>query len=254
MAKAQTLFLLLMCSSLGVLALEPDTILPHSQFLFHHAHPPHHHHHLSHKHPLSPTQTLVYPPNHPYPYTSLAHPPHYHHHSHSPAKPPTHCIYTTTHAPTKPPPHHIYTPSPPFHPHPPSYPFPASYVVVQGVVYTKSCKHVGADNLLEATALFGAAVKLQCNITKKPLFETVKTNKNGYFYIIASKSITTKNNVSHNCKVFLVSAPKGLKPSDLNGGIQGETHSRQNISLALMKLVMILKAYVKLEEEVVAAQ
>ncbi|CAL0311103.1 unnamed protein product [Lupinus luteus] len=201
MAKVQASFLHLVYFSVCVFSLELDTILPYSSFLSPHSHPPNHGHH--HHHPHAPAK----PPTHHYhhhlsPTPTHDHPPH--HHSHAHAKPPT---------------HHIYTPSPQFLPHPPAHPIPSIYVAVQGVVYAKSCKHAGADTLLGATALFGAIVKLECNITKNPLIQTVKTNNNGYFYIETDKSITT--NASHKCKVFLVSAPNGLKPSNFHGGLEG---------------------------------
>jgi hypothetical protein len=37
----------------------------------------------------------------------------------------------------------------------------------------------------------GAAVKLQCNNTKYPTVETTKTDKNGYFFLRAPKTITS---------------------------------------------------------------
>lgn len=65
----------------------------------------------------------------------------------------------------------------------------------------------------------GAVVKLQCNNTKYKLVQTSKSDKNGYFYIEAPKSITTYG--AHKCNVVLVSAPNGLKASNLHGGITG---------------------------------
>ena len=65
----------------------------------------------------------------------------------------------------------------------------------------------------------GAVVKLECNNTKYRLVQTGKTDKNGYFYIEAPKTITTFG--GHKCKAFLVSAPTGLKPSNLHGGVTG---------------------------------
>lgn len=65
----------------------------------------------------------------------------------------------------------------------------------------------------------GAVVKLECNNTKYKLVQTSKTDKNGYFYIGAPKSITTYG--AHKCNVVLVSAPYGLKASNLHGGVTG---------------------------------
>lgn len=67
----------------------------------------------------------------------------------------------------------------------------------------------------------GAVVKFQCNNTKYPLIQTAKTDKNGYFFITAPKTITSFG--AHKCKVFLVSSPLAScnKPSDLHYGLQG---------------------------------
>ncbi|KAI8525536.1 hypothetical protein RHMOL_Rhmol13G0237900 [Rhododendron molle] len=66
-----------------------------------------------------------------------------------------------------------------------------------------------------------ASVKLQCNNTKRPLVQEAQTDKNGYFYMMAPKSITTFG--SHKCKVFLSSSPMATcnKPTDLHYGMQG---------------------------------
>ncbi|KAE9594985.1 hypothetical protein Lalb_Chr18g0059571 [Lupinus albus] len=52
------------------------------------------------------------------------------------------------------------------------------------------------------------------------------TNFNGYFLIYADKTLTT--HTVHNCKVYLVRAPDGLKLTNLNGGIQGATLNPQD--------------------------
>lgn len=67
----------------------------------------------------------------------------------------------------------------------------------------------------------GAVVRLQCNNTKYHIVETAKTDKNGYYYLEAPKTITTFG--AHKCKVFLVSSPSATwqKPSNLHGGIDG---------------------------------
>ncbi|KAL2344057.1 hypothetical protein Fmac_005342 [Flemingia macrophylla] len=184
--------------------------------------PPHHHHnHNHHHHPPAPAPS---PSHHHYPPT------------HTPAPSPTHHHYPPTHTPAPTPsPHHHPHPHPhppapvpvhpPLHPpvpvHPPIHPLPRSFVAVQGVVYVKSCKYFGVDTLLGATPLLDAVVKLQCNNTKYKLVQTKKTDKNGYFYIEAPKSITTYG--AHKCNVVLVSAPNGLKPSNLHGGVTGST-------------------------------
>lgn len=67
----------------------------------------------------------------------------------------------------------------------------------------------------------GATIKLQCNNTKYPLVVKTNTDKNGYFFITAPKTITTFG--AHKCKVFLVSSPSATcsKPSDLHAGLSG---------------------------------
>ncbi|XP_061341608.1 non-classical arabinogalactan protein 31-like [Gastrolobium bilobum] len=229
MAKALAFFILLV-SSFNVFAQELDS-LPHPPLHPPVAAPPYYHH----PKPPSTTPAPVHPPTHP-----PAHPPHHNHHHHhhppaptpapvkppvhpptpAPAKPPTHHYTPPTHAPVKPPTHPHYPPAP-VHPpaHPPVHPFPRSFVAVEGVVFNKSCKYAGLDTLLGATPVLGAVVKLECNNTRYPLVQTVKTDKNGYFYLQAPKSITTFG--AHKCKVFLVTSPTGLKPSNFHDGVTG---------------------------------
>ncbi|KAK7400589.1 hypothetical protein VNO78_11799 [Psophocarpus tetragonolobus] len=206
MAKAMALVLFMLLVS--VFAEELQTLHPPSKSpTYPPAHSPHHHNH--HHHPPTPAPAPA-PTHHHYPLTPTPTPapapaPHHHHH-HPPAPPPVH-------PPLNPP--------VPVHPplHPPLHTFPRSFIAVQGVVYVKSCKYAGVDTLLGATPQLGAVVKLQCNNTKYKLVLTSKTDKNGYFYIEAPKSITTYG--AHKCNVVLVSAPNGLKASNLHGGITG---------------------------------
>lgn len=68
----------------------------------------------------------------------------------------------------------------------------------------------------------GAAVKLECNNTKyRPTVQMAKTDKNGYFFVIAPKTITTY--AFHKCRVSLASSPlpSCQKPSPLHGGSTG---------------------------------
>ncbi|CAL0311114.1 unnamed protein product [Lupinus luteus] len=180
MAKAPILFLILICFSFSVFALELDTNLPPSSFLSTHAHPPHHHHH-------------------------------HNHHSHVRAKPPTHYIHTTTHFPPKPSIHPFNNPDPKVSP---------VYAAFHGQVLKKSCKHAGENNLIEATPLPGAVVKVQCLISAKEVVHTQTTNERGFFHI-ESTVIKLEDVKLGKCKMFLVSAPNGLKPSNYNGGIEG---------------------------------
>ncbi|KAL5772410.1 hypothetical protein ACOSP7_012014 [Xanthoceras sorbifolium] len=195
--------------------------------------PPHHHHHHSHPPTSTPTPS----------------PSHHHHHGHPPSKAPAHPPTShppPAHPPTShPPPAHPPTShTPPAHPptshpppaHPPvlpphmpptyppkpSYPFARKLVAVQGVVFLKSCKYAGNNTLSEATPLAGAIVKLQCNNTAKPLTAQAQTDKNGYFLLLAPKTIT--NYAVHKCKASLVPSsklPMCKQPSDLHGGVSG---------------------------------
>ncbi|CAL0300895.1 unnamed protein product [Lupinus luteus] len=213
MTKAQALFILLVSFSLCVFSIELDTALPHSPPLSAHALPPHHHH--------SPLRH------------SPAHPPHhhrYHHHSHAPANSPTH-NHPRTPAPAKPrtnriytniltlaksPTRHIYTPAPvQVNPHPIS----TKSFAVEGHVFTKPCNNLGGDPIKGGHPSAGVTVKLECN--NRSIVQKTVTNFNGYFLILADKSITVDK--SQNCKAYLVSAPSGLKLTDLNGGIGGAT-------------------------------
>ncbi|MED6226061.1 hypothetical protein PIB30_099789 [Stylosanthes scabra] len=229
MALAMLLPLLLLSSFLTVFAQDPHTVTPSSPHTPQSAPSPHHHRH--HPHPLSPTSAPLHSP---------AYPPHHHHHHHSPAPAPVvhhhvsptpaplHPHYTPTpapapahapvHSPHYPP---VHSPVPVAHPpvsHPPVV-VPRSFVAVQGVVYVKSCKYAAVDTLLGALPLLDAVVKLQCNNTRYKLVQTAKTDKNGYFFLEAPKSITTFG--AHKCNVVLVSAPNALKPSNLHGGVTG---------------------------------
>ncbi|KAB2637352.1 pistil-specific extensin-like protein [Pyrus ussuriensis x Pyrus communis] len=174
------------------------TTLPASPPTHPPAHPPTHGQHHRQPHPHPPTASPVHPPAH-----SPVHPP-----AHSPVHPPS--------------PHH-HDGHPPVHPpmYPPKKPFPRSFVAVQGVVYCKSCKYSGVDTLNGAKPVLGATVKLQCNNRKFPLVVKETTDKNGYFFITAPKTITTFG--AHKCKVSLVSSPSAAcsKPSDLHGGLSG---------------------------------
>ncbi|KAF5728686.1 putative structural constituent of cell wall [Tripterygium wilfordii] len=174
-------------------------------------------------------------------------PTHHHHHHHAPAPSPMH--HAPSHPPVHPPAHHNH-----HHPHPPKnapvhppahaplppFHFPRSFVAVQGVVYRKSCKFVGHDTLSEATPVYGAIVKLQCNSSKYPQEVKKATDKNGYFYVEAPHTVT--NYGAHKCKVSLVSAPPAAniaEPSDLHGGVKG-ANLRAEKSIVVNKLPFVL--------------
>ncbi|XWS19611.1 hypothetical protein CRYUN_Cryun31cG0030400 [Craigia yunnanensis] len=144
---------------------------------------------------------------------------------HLPTKPPTKPpVHPPTQPPTKPPVHPpIYPPS---HPpaKPPTYPKPPrSLVAVQGVVYCKSCKYARSETLLGAKPILGATVKLTCKNTKYKLVVQAKTDKNGYFFLEAPKTVTSFG--AHKCTVSLVSSPSAScsKPSNLHDGLKGAT-------------------------------
>ncbi|XP_065879887.1 non-classical arabinogalactan protein 31-like [Euphorbia lathyris] len=179
---------------------------PHHGYARGPALPPTGHHHHHHAHPPSMA------PGH-----------HHHHHGYPPVHPPMPHSKPPAQSPSphpKPPAHSpVHPPKP--QPQPPSYHFPRSFVAVQGVVFCKSCKYSGVDTLLGATPLSGATVKLQCNNTKYPLQVKATSDKNGYFFVEAPKTIT--NYGAHKCKVSLVSAPNTAcsKITDLHGGLTG---------------------------------
>lgn len=65
-------------------------------------------------------------------------------------------------------------------------------------------------------------MKLECNSSRKPVVATTMTDKNGYFYMTAPKTVTSY--AFHKCKVSLVSSPPSSackKPSDFHGGLSG---------------------------------
>ncbi|OIV93207.1 hypothetical protein TanjilG_24422 [Lupinus angustifolius] len=210
--------------------------------------PPHHHHH----HHPSPTVAPVHspapsakPPTHyNHPPTPPKHvktpPPTHYNHPPTPPKhvktpPPTHYNHPPTppkHVKTPPPTHYNHPPTPPKHVKtPPPSPkvhdtIPRTFIAVQGVVYVMSCEYPGIDTLWKATPLLGAIVKLQCHNTIYTLVQTAKTDNNGYFLLEAPEIIT--NYGAHKCNVVLVSAPDGLEPSNINGGITGSPLRFQN--------------------------
>ncbi|GAV66693.1 LOW QUALITY PROTEIN: Pollen_Ole_e_I domain-containing protein, partial [Cephalotus follicularis] len=159
-------------------------------------------------HPHGASHYPALAPSHPQGHHHIPPPLPHHGHPHAPAPAPYH--HPPTHAPA--PAHPL--PRPPFH-------FPRTLIAVQGVVYCKSCKYAGVDTLLGAAPVSGATVKLQCNNTKYPKEILSKTDKNGYFFVVAPKTIT--NYGAHKCKVSLVSShiASCSKPSNLHYGLQG---------------------------------
>ncbi|CAM8998213.1 unnamed protein product [Rhodiola kirilowii] len=142
-----------------------------------------------------------------------------------PTKPPT---YPPVKPPTKPP---TYPPvKPPSQPpvKPPTYPPvkpptlpPRRFVIVEGVVYCKSCKYVGIPTLLGASPLSGTVVELKCKSSKVKEVVRGTTDRNGYFVIWAPKTVTSYG--AHKCKVTLVSSrlKKCQIATNLNFGATG---------------------------------
>ncbi|XP_057949773.1 non-classical arabinogalactan protein 31 [Malania oleifera] len=164
-----------------------------------HHHHHHHKHHPSFHHTPTPAPALA-PHRH-------APSPHYNQPAHPPARPPVH-------------------PLPPAHPRVPHF-LPRKLVAVQGVVYCKPCQYVGSNTLTGASPLLGATVKLECNNSRMPVVEEAKTDKNGFFFIHAPKSVTTFG--ARKCKVFLVSPPADspcTRATNLHDGSYGAVLDR----------------------------
>ncbi|KAG2320724.1 hypothetical protein Bca52824_013937 [Brassica carinata] len=140
-----------------------------------------------------------------------------------PVKPP---VYPPTKASTKPPTKPPVKPpvSPPAKPpvKPPVYPpkFNRSLVAVQGTVFCKSCKYASYDSLTGAKPVEGAVVRLLCKSKKNIVAETT-TDKNGYFFLLAPKTVT--NFGFRGCRAYLVKSKdyKCNKVSKLFGGDVG---------------------------------
>ncbi|XP_024992947.1 non-classical arabinogalactan protein 30 [Cynara cardunculus var. scolymus] len=134
----------------------------------------------------------------------------------APVKPPTKApVKPPTKAPVHPP---IHSPAPKHAPLP-----TRRQVAVRGVVYCKACKYKGVDTLMAATPLQGAVVLLTCNNTKYPLRVKATTDKNGFFFIMPPKTLTTYG--AHTCRVTLLSSPKATcnQPTNLHYGLKGAT-------------------------------
>lgn len=86
----------------------------------------------------------------------------------------------------------------------------------------------------------GATVKLQCNNTKYPLQVKATSDKNGYFFLEAPKTITSYG--AHKCKVSLVSAPNTAcsKITDLHGGLNGGVLRPEKKYVSSKKLPFVL--------------
>ncbi|CAM8988140.1 unnamed protein product [Rhodiola kirilowii] len=162
-----------------------------------------------------PSQPPVKPPTKPPTYPPVKPP------TKAPVKPPTQPpVKPPTKPPIKPP---TYPPmKPPTYPpvKPPTLP-PRRFVIVEGVVYCKSCKYVGIPTLLGASPLSGTVVELKCKSSKVKEVVRGTTDRNGYFVIWAPKTVTSYG--AHKCKVTLVSSrlKKCQIATNLNFGATG---------------------------------
>ncbi|KAL8235607.1 hypothetical protein R6Q59_016688 [Mikania micrantha] len=173
-----------------------------------------------------PTKEPVHPPTkapvHP-PTKAPVHPP-----TKAPVHPPTkEPVHPPTKAPVHPPtkaPVHPPTKAPVHPPVPSHIPLPIRrQVAVRGMVYCKACKYRGVDTLTAATPLQGAEVLLTCNNSHYPLKVKGTTDKNGFFFIMPPKTLTTFG--VHKCKVTLLKSPnaKCNHPTNLHYGVKGAT-------------------------------
>ncbi|XP_071714637.1 uncharacterized protein [Rutidosis leptorrhynchoides] len=184
---------------------------------------PHHGHHKGpggHHHHKAPAVAPIHPPVkapvHP-PVKAPVHPP-VKAPVHPPVKAPVHPpVKAPVHPPVKAPVH------PPVHAPAPYVPPTRKQVAVRGMVYCKPCKYRGVDTLMNATSLQGAVVLLTCNNTKYPLKIKGVTDKNGFFFIMPPKTLTSFG--VHKCVVTLLrsSKPTCSHPTNLHYGVKGAT-------------------------------
>ncbi|EFH57611.1 hypothetical protein ARALYDRAFT_482434 [Arabidopsis lyrata subsp. lyrata] len=114
---------------------------------------------------------------------------------------------------------------------PPSSPVKMSrrLVAVEGMVYCKSCKYSGVDTLLEASPLQALCLRSDGKACMQQHKERCdngdKTDKNGYFFMLAPKKLTTY--AFHTCRAWptnpgpTTATMTCTVPSKLNNGITG---------------------------------
>ncbi|GJX48597.1 non-classical arabinogalactan protein 31-like protein [Tanacetum coccineum] len=172
--------------------------------MHHLTHQPKHLHHTKVDTVKAPVHPPVKAPVHP-PVKAPVHPP-----VKAPVHPP---VKAPVKAPVQPP---VKAPAP-------RAPVVRKQVAVRGMVYCKACKYRGIDTLTSATPLQGAVVLLTCNNTKYPLRVKSITDKNGFFFIMAPKTVTTFG--VHKCHVTLLASknPKCNHPTNLHYGVKGAT-------------------------------
>ncbi|KVH89528.1 Pistil-specific extensin-like protein [Cynara cardunculus var. scolymus] len=178
--------------------------------------PPHHHHKGPGGHHHKPA---VPPTAHP-PTVAPVHPP-----IKTPVAPPTKApVAPPTKAPVAPPTKAPVAPptKAPVKPPTKAPVKPPTKAPVHPPIHSPAPKHAPLPTRRQV-AVRGAVVLLTCNNTKYPLRVKATTDKNGFFFIMPPKTLTTYG--AHTCRVTLLSSPKATcnQPTNLHYGLKGAT-------------------------------